>query len=108
MSFLKKNHVPWMTKGRWYKVFIESTGSAAKITYSDIEEATITNSTHLNLPHDFNVVETLFDVHNVEFDSGSASVGHTQTFTSNGSTYLTIPAAKSFDYMTVYIFGVRR
>lgn len=107
MRFLRKTDVPWMAKGRWYKLFVESNGSTHKLVKSEIEEATCSGG-KIYFPHDLNIVETLFDVHNVEFDSGTASFGHTQTLMSNGSTYITLPTAKAYDYAYIYVWAVRR
>lgn len=105
MSISKTKMNPY-AHGRWYRLFLESTGTTAKITTKEIEEAML-SGTHVNLPHDLHIVDVKMNVHNTEFDSGTTALNTDITLSNNGSKYITLPAVKSWDYMDIWVFGYR-
>lgn len=105
-KFLKTSETPF-TKGRWYKIFCESDGTTQKITTKEIEECTISNTNHLNFPHDLRIVDILCDFHNVEFDTGTANINNIWYALPNGAKYILLPSSKSWDYGDVWVFGYR-
>lgn len=96
------NTEPYNIPGRWYKFFIESTGSAIKLTQSDLEGSTISGTT-LKFPEGFRAVDYKMDIHAVAESTVTYNAAY--KFMAGGIQACALPTAASFDYMDVYIFG---
>jgi len=93
-----------LKNGRYYKFFVESTGSAYKLTLTDIEGATI-SGTALNLPVGYKILDVLYDVNSVE---GSAStLSCSLKFNSDGSQGIVLPGKANFTDADIYIYAVK-
>lgn len=93
---------PYIITGRWYKIFIESTGSAIKITNSDIHVEASGNS--LKFPEGFQIVDTLYDIHSIPH-SGIAQITVDLRGFADGTQGIFMPEASAFDYADIYVFG---
>ena len=51
---------PAFTQGRWYKIFVESTGTELKITTCDIDGVTVLGRS-IVFPIGFNVIDAVCD-----------------------------------------------
>ena len=96
---------PAYNKGRWYKLFIESTGSAYKITTSDkgINSSEMSGN-HLMLPQDFIAVDYKF-INDSSAISAAAGTKLEIYKYANGRHGVTLPAASDFKSLDVYVFG---
>lgn len=90
-------------EGRYYKIFIESDGSDINITTSDIEDAEIETS-YIQFPSDFRVLDALFDIHSTEADASTTRLRDIKLYT-DGTQGINIPPAGNFDYCTIYVLG---
>ena len=53
---------PAFENGRWYTFFLESTGTAAKMTFSDLEDAVFDDDEiELHIPEGYRIVTCYFD-----------------------------------------------
>lgn len=89
-------------KGRWYKIFAESNGTAF-ITTSDITGCSI-SSTALKLPAGWQVLDYVCDM-NVEEPSAAASHQKKITYNTDGTISISIPSATAYDYGDIYVFA---
>lgn len=101
-SSIEHKIAPWQTKGRWYHAFIESDGSAEKITISDLDDCSIAGNSFV-LPAGYNLV----DVKYVDVDlAGSKTLAtYGKATTSAHHDYFKLPAAADFTYCDVYFFA---
>lgn len=60
---------PAFTQGRWYKIFVESTGTELKITTSDIDGVTVIGR-GVVFPIGFNIIDAVCDYENINSDGG--------------------------------------
>ena len=90
------------SKGRWYRFFVESDGSAITITEKDLEGQISAN--YLQMPKDFHVIDTKYDVHTVA--GGSAgNMQYVLRIYNDSSQAVELPAVDHFDYAYIYVFG---
>lgn len=89
-------------KGRWYRFFIESDGSAITLTQSDLEDAVIASG-RLKMPKGLHVVDAKYDIHTEA--GGSNTFNHITYYAADGAQGVAVPGATAFDYGYVYIFG---
>ena len=94
-----------LSKGRWYRFFIKSTGTAYNLTTSDIEGAVIENGT-IVLPVGYRVMCSVTDINSI-LDGASDTTHGYKVITSDGRQGYFLPSAESFDYGFIYLF-VRR
>ena len=90
------------SKGRWYRFFVESNGSAINITEKDLEVQN--SSSYLQMPEDFHVIDAKYDVHTV----AGGTVGNMQQVLrvyNDGRQAISLPAVDHFDYAYIYVFG---
>lgn len=99
---LKRNFNPYKVNGRWYQVFIESTGTEVKITNSDLP-LTIDNG-YLKFPEGFHIIERQYDINSVPHD-GVVSIAIDLRGFEDGTQGIYLPLAKAFDYAHIYVFG---
>lgn len=101
-DFVKRHEIPYMTKGRWYRAFIESDGNEYKLTNCDLKGCMV-RGTHLALPVGFHVLNVLYDI---TFEDG-ASVDldtHVKCY-ANGRQAFNMPDKTTFTDMYVYFYG---
>lgn len=101
----KRNTEPYDIQGRWYKVFLESTGSAHKITSTDIDGAYVSGN-YLFLPEGWHLVDFKIDMNNVA--TAAANLSLNIRLNTGGVTGVTIPTPAQYDYMDVYIFAYKK
>lgn len=91
--------------GRWYRFFIESSGSAITLTKSDISGAVIENNAVV-LPVGYRVMDVVTDINSKANSASNTSQGN-KIITSDGRQGYSLPDASAFDYSFIYLF-VRR
>ena len=96
---------PYKINGRWYKIFLESSGSAHKITTSDIKDAYVSGN-YVMLPAGTHIVDFKMDIHNVTSNAGN--VGLNYHLLANGQLGVTIPTPAQYDYMDLYVFAYKK
>ena len=90
------------SKGRWYRFFVESNGSAITITEKDLEAQI--SASYLQMPKDFHVIDTKYDVHTVA--GGSAeNMQYVLRIYNDNSQAVALPTVDHFDYAYIYVFG---
>lgn len=102
--FTKKNATPLSNKCRYYKLFIESDDTTAKITTVDkaLEETTV-SATTIHFPTGFRTVSFLTDIHNI---GGTVTNYNADVrLFADGSQGATLPPLVNYDYMTMYVYG---
>lgn len=92
-----------LSKGRWYRFFIESTGTAYNLTTSDIEGAVIENNA-IVLPEGYRVMCSITDINSIPNESSNKSQGD-KIITSVGKQGYSLPDASTFDYCFIYLFA---
>ena len=90
------------SKGRWYRVFLESNGTAVTATEKDLDISF--SGANIKMPANFVVVDAKYDIHTVAHD-GAVTMAIDRISYADGSMGIGGPAAKAFDYGYVYIFG---
>lgn len=90
------------SNGRWYRVFIESNGTAYNITETDLDVTVA--GTILKMPENFHVMDVKYDMNTIS--TGSAQSQTLQIYSaSDGHQGINLPKVASFDYGYIYIFG---
>lgn len=90
------------SKGRWYRIFMESDGTTNKITDSDLE---ITQSgNNLKMPEGFHVIDKKYDIHSVAHDA-QVTIAADLIGYADGSQGIQGPQAKAYDWAYIHIFG---
>lgn len=89
-------------KGRWYRTFIESDGTA-KVTESDFPNASISSGA-LVCPAGLRIVDYLVDVHAIEPDSAKTWSKGIRTYAA-GMQAVLLPDASTYDHGYVYVFA---
>lgn len=99
------NKCPAYKKGRWYKLFMESTGANYKITTADkgISDSEMSGN-HLMLPLDFIAVDYKFVTDNSPIAAAAGTKLEIYKYAS-GRHGVTLPAASDFTSLDVYVFG---
>lgn len=90
------------SKGRWYRFFIKSTGTAFNLTTSDIEGAAIENNSLL-LPVGYRVIDVVTDINSIA--SASDEVYGYKVITGDGRQGYFLPNTELFDYGFIYVFA---
>lgn len=98
----RKTHDPYTLPGRWYKTFLESDGSAVKVTTSDLE-VDITG-TGIKFPKGFHIVDVKFDINSIEHGAMVTMAQDLYGY-ADGSQGVYRPVANAFDWANVYVFG---
>lgn len=99
---LKNNIVPWQEKGRWYKFFIESDGTAYTLTTKEISTAAISGS-YLQLPADYHIIDYVVEL-NVDSSSAATYEKGIRLY-ADGKQGVVLPDKANIDYATVWIFA---
>lgn len=93
---------PYLINGRWYKIFIESTGSTVKVTSSDIEVTV--DGGYLKFPEGFHIVDRKYDINSIPH-SGNVQIAIDLRGFADGTQGIYLPLANAFDYADIYVFG---
>lgn len=94
---------PWQSKGRWYTLFIESTGSAHKLTTSDLAGVSVSGNAVL-MPLNFHLLENVFDIHTVS-PATAANLTKIVGVNAGGRQLFNLISTASYDYMYVHVYG---
>lgn len=89
-------------KGRWYKTFIESDGTA-RVTTSDFQNPSISSGA-LVCPMNLRIVDYIVDAHAIEPDSAKTWSKGIRTYAA-GMQAVLLPDASTYDYADVYVFA---
>lgn len=100
---LKNKIAPWQEKGRWYHAFIESTGTALKLTICDLEGVRISGTSLLMPNSDFKLIDV--KVVDEDLASGKSLADYTVAKTSGTVAYTKLPSAGDFTYIDLWFFG---
>ena len=92
-----------LSKGRWYRFFIESTGTNCNLTNSDIKGAVIENNA-IVLPVGYRVMCSVTYINSIQNESSNKSQGD-KIITSDGRQGYSLPDASTFDYGFIYLFS---
>lgn len=92
-----------LSKGRWYRFFIESTGTNYNLKTSDIEGAVIENNA-IVLPAGYRVMCSVTYINSIQNESSNKSQGD-KIITSDGKQGYSLPDASTFDYGFIYLFS---
>lgn len=90
------------SKGRWYRIFMESDGTTSKITDSDLNVSL--SGSNLKMPKGFHVVDTKYDINCVAHDAAVNMIIDLIGY-ADGSQGFPGPVAKAYDYAYIYVFG---
>lgn len=98
-SLFRKN-LPYLSKGRWYKFFIEVNEGAYKITTKDIDCSI--SGTSLKIPG-IEIIDIKTRIHS---DAVSVqSFDETYKIYADGSQGVNLPPVAACDYFTLWVFG---
>lgn len=93
---------PYTVAGRWYKVFVETTETGAKITTADVA-CHMSEDNTMVLFDDIAVIDIKSDVHALGECITHMYPQHT------GDYYgFMLPAITDYDYATFYVFGHKK
>lgn len=90
------------SRGRWYRIFMESNGTKQTIVDSDIEVSL--SGSNLKLPKGFHVIDRKYDINCVEHDSAVAISMDVMGY-ADGTEGIAGPVPKAFDWAYIYVFG---
>lgn len=93
-------NLPYITKSKWYKFFLEVDDGGYVITTHDRECSV--NSSILKVPG-LNIIDYVFEGHNVA--ESLVTTNKSLKYYADGSQGVVIPAASSVDYITVWVLG---
>ena len=88
------------TRGRWYRFFVESDGTAVTLTGKDDIDASIIDN-NLVLPKDFTLAACFNELHTIEAEEANVC---RIIYDTDGLTKVKLPA-KNFDNGYIYIRG---
>lgn len=83
-------------KGRYYRIFVESTNGSFKITHTDLN-GVIVSGNSVNIDTDFNTVV-----------GGSASTFGTRKVYADGCQVIELCDSKAFDYAEIFVFAYKK
>lgn len=90
------------SKGRWYRIFMESDGTKQTIVESDINISLSGNN--IKMPAGFHVLDTVYDINCIEHE-GVANMAIDLIGYADGCEGIAGPIPKAFDYAYIYVFG---
>lgn len=96
----KRKDLPYITKAKWYKFFLEVNDGSYVITTQD-REATTTSSI-LKVPG-MNIIDYVFEGHNVA--ESLVTTNKSFKYYADGSQGVVLPASNSVDYIAVWVLG---
>lgn len=99
MSFIKD---PRYSKGRWYKIFVESNGT--DYVLHDNQIATEFSSNHLKLKEKFHVVNYCHD-YTFTSTENAISIDDGLYLYADGTVALNVAKANTFSSTYLYVFG---
>lgn len=89
-------------KGRWYRLFLESNGTAVTATEKDLDISF--SGANIKLPAGFTCIDAKYDIHCVAHDA-AVSMAIDRISYADGAMGIAGPVAKAFDYAYIYVFG---
>lgn len=92
-------------KGRYYRIFIESTNGSFKITHTDLN-GVIVSGNSVKLPLGYHIINVDIDVNTVS--GGSASTFGTRKVYADGCQAIELCDSKSFDYAEIFVFAYKK
>lgn len=96
---------PPYTKGRWYRALIESDGTTAQLTYSDIVGSGYSGNNYI-MPDNFVIIDAKYTDYDIE---ASKSVPMYQAkMTSAGRSYIGGFAPANFTFIEIWVFGYQK
>lgn len=93
---------PYLWRGRWYRIQLESDGVDYSIASKDIDVEI--SGTCIVMPEGFHIVDSKSDINSVVNDEAS-NYYYGQRIYANSKQGVIIPDKTKFDYATIYIFG---
>lgn len=90
------------SKGRWYRIFMESDGTKQTIVEDDL--GCIMHGNNIGTPEGFHIIDTKYDINCVEHDA-SVSMAIDLIGYADGTEGIAGPVPKAFDWAYIYIFG---
>lgn len=90
------------SKGRWYRIFMESNGTSQTIVEDDL--GVTMHGNNINAPAGFHIIDTVYDINCVEHD-GVANMAIDLIGYADGTEGIAGPIPKAFDWAYIYIFG---
>lgn len=99
-----EKYFPFMSKGKWYRFFIESDGVNYSLTESTLENTDIT-SNYLKLPVGYHIIDSKIDVHFTSTEANNTSL-ILRSYV-DGSQGIALPAKAHFDHMYAYVFAYK-
>lgn len=92
-------------KGRYYRIFIESTNGSFKITHTDLN-GVIVSGNSVKLPLGYHIINADTDVSTVS--GGSASTFGTRKVYADGCQAIELCDSKAFDYAEIFVFAYKK
>ena len=92
-------------KGRYYRIFIESTNGSFKITHTDLNGVVVSGNS-VKLPLGYHIINVDIDVNTVS--GGSASTFGTRKVEADGCQAIELCDSKSFDYAEIFVFAYKK
>lgn len=102
---LKLNIAPWQEKGRWYHAFVESNGSAASLTFSDLDSVTA-SGTSLTMPADFHVIS--YEFADLDLAASKTLAKNVCKTSAAGKEFIVLPSAADYTYADIWFFGYQK
>lgn len=91
-----------LPEARYFKIFVESTGTESKITTSDIESTEL-DGQWIKLPLKFRLLDVIEDIHVVAGSAVNRVIDI--KINADGTESFFIPSSAAFDYATFYVLG---
>lgn len=97
------------SKGRWYRVFIESNGTESTLKESDIDgvaiDSILSDKNALSLPLGYKILSVVPNLNSIVGEELESIVNI--VVTSTGQQAYLLPPATSFSDIELYVFAVR-
>lgn len=92
-------------KGRYYRIFVESTNKSFKITHTDLN-GVIVSGNSIKLPLGYHIINADTDVNTVV--GGSASTFGARKVEADGCQAIELCDSKAFDYAEIFVFAYKK
>lgn len=94
---------PAFTRGRWYKVFVESDGTELKITTSDIDGVTVQGRA-VGFPIGFHIIDVVCDYENLDTVANIDLTPYIRSANDKFNIWVAENFAR-YDAVNLYVFG---
>lgn len=91
------------SKGKWYRLFLESDGVDYTLTNNDIVGGHISGQ-YFECPEGFHVVDCKFDINTIVNDAAE-DLHHITRVYADGTQAIILPKKTKFDWAYIYVFG---